>query len=287
MQAIDCRFAAASVSPSLDRLAWPHRVTIHDQLRSLHSHEQQPAPRSTNRIRVASASAFHSRRCRVFDLSRVSHSQRHIDRLANRSSKVCINRCNRHLSVVAMSRTLAIQRIGSQLSRHTQQHISVAATAPRRCNAALLSASSAVLPFASHSAQPLMQQRRQFGHGPATAANDPNPMYVPLTGRQLEASELGNFPDQPACAPFGTLQYPALIYSGLQSRIVGCLGGGKLRHRLMWFVVKEGQSHGNTRRKCNTRHASINRSLTMAPVQVSIHVHMLRCCAFSRMRAIC
>ena len=43
--------------------------------------------------------------------------------------------------------------------------------------------------------------------------------------------------------PFGTLERPALIYSGQKSRIVGCIGGGNYTHRLQWFQLKEGPKH--------------------------------------------
>jgi len=64
-----------------------------------------------------------------------------------------------------------------------------------------------------------------------------------LTGRQYEAAILGNFPDSPTVQPFGTLERPALIYSGHNSRIVGCIGGGNFTHRLQWFALKEGKKH--------------------------------------------
>jgi len=84
---------------------------------------------------------------------------------------------------------------------------------------------------------------RSFSSGPASDPNDPNPQYVPLTGRQLELQELGDFPEPDTVGPFGTLKKPTLVYSGLESRIVGCLGGRGSRHRLLWFTVKQGHPH--------------------------------------------
>ena len=66
---------------------------------------------------------------------------------------------------------------------------------------------------------------------------------IGLTGRQYEVALLGNFPDTPTVQPFGTMKQPALIYSGLASRIVGCVGGGNYAHRLQWFQLKEGKKH--------------------------------------------
>ena len=66
---------------------------------------------------------------------------------------------------------------------------------------------------------------------------------IGLTGRQYEVALLGNFPDTPTVQPFGTMKRPAFIYSGLTSRIVGCVGGGNYAHRLQWFQLKEGKKH--------------------------------------------
>ena len=66
---------------------------------------------------------------------------------------------------------------------------------------------------------------------------------IGLTGRQYEVALLGNFPDTPTVQPFGTMKRPAFIYSGLSSRIVGCVGGGNYAHRLQWFQLKEGKKH--------------------------------------------
>lgn len=43
--------------------------------------------------------------------------------------------------------------------------------------------------------------------------------------------------------PFGTMKSPAIILSGLKSRIVGCVGGGGYPHRLLWFDLKKGKKH--------------------------------------------
>ena len=77
------------------------------------------------------------------------------------------------------------------------------------------------------------------GHG----AVNPEGEALGLTGRQYEVALLGNFPDTPTVQPFGTMKRPALIYSGLSSRIVGCVGGGNYAHRLQWFNLKEGKKH--------------------------------------------
>ena len=74
-------------------------------------------------------------------------------------------------------------------------------------------------------------------------AAHPEGEILHLTGRQFELALLGNFPDAPTVQPFGTLDRPALIYSGLKSRIVGCIGGGHYSHRLQWFQLKEGKKH--------------------------------------------
>lgn len=84
--------------------------------------------------------------------------------------------------------------------------------------------------------------RRHFS---SSKSSDPD--YVPidaaLAGRQFEVAVLGNFPDSPSVSAFGTLKHPALIYSGFPQRIVGCVGGENLKHRLLWFQLKEGKKH--------------------------------------------
>lgn len=77
-----------------------------------------------------------------------------------------------------------------------------------------------------------------------------------LRGRQLEEltmtgpadAELGladvaGFNDQPALGPFGTIAAPVRIYSSFHSRYVGCKGGDQLKHRLLWFELKQGPKH--------------------------------------------
>lgn len=83
--------------------------------------------------------------------------------------------------------------------------------------------------------------RRDFGHTAAPPPPvDPNQMF---RGRQYEVNVLGNFPNFPTVSPFGTLQHPALIFSSHSQRIVGCIGGENLKHRLLWFQLKEGKKH--------------------------------------------
>ena len=77
------------------------------------------------------------------------------------------------------------------------------------------------------------------GHGAINEEGE----AIGLTGRQYEVALLGNFPDTPTVQPFGTMKQPAFIYSGLSSRIVGCVGGGNYAHRLQWFQLKEGKKH--------------------------------------------
>jgi len=80
---------------------------------------------------------------------------------------------------------------------------------------------------------------KSFSSGKLDLENEENT----YTGRQYEVSLLGNYPDAPTVSKFGTVSSPALIYSGLTSRIVGCVGGYDVKHRLLWFNLKLGKKH--------------------------------------------
>lgn len=64
-----------------------------------------------------------------------------------------------------------------------------------------------------------------------------------LTGRSYELALAGDFDSLQGLGPFGTIERPALIFSGLDSRIVGCVGGRDVKHRLLWFNLKIGKKH--------------------------------------------
>ena len=111
------------------------------------------------------------------------------------------------------------------------------------CSASALS-SSATHSLSSSPVRPLPS--RSFSSessGGSHGAINEEGEAIGLTGRQYEVALLGNFPDTPTVQPFGTMKQPAFIYSGLGSRIVGCVGGGNYAHRLQWFQLKEGKKH--------------------------------------------
>jgi hypothetical protein len=66
---------------------------------------------------------------------------------------------------------------------------------------------------------------------------------VYLTGKQFVSAVMGPFPDTPYIQPFGTVEYPALIFSEFDSRIVGCVGGLEVHHPLLWFTISGNKKH--------------------------------------------
>lgn len=96
--------------------------------------------------------------------------------------------------------------------------------------------STSITPITSIRSQPSFSSK-------STESDSSDSEYTAYSGRQYELSLLGNFPDSPAISPYGTIKSPALIYSGNNSRIVGCIGGGVVKHRLLWFELKVGPKH--------------------------------------------
>lgn len=97
---------------------------------------------------------------------------------------------------------------------------------------------------------PLLQQRAAVAAQPARLMSDNASPATPiedLRGRQLEEAVdlagVAGFNDLPALGPFGTIAAPVRIYSSFHSRYVGCKGGDDLKHRLLWFELKQGPKH--------------------------------------------
>jgi hypothetical protein len=66
---------------------------------------------------------------------------------------------------------------------------------------------------------------------------------VYLTGKQFISAIMGPFPETPFVQPFGSIEYPALIFSEYDSRVVGCVGGLEVHHQLLWFTLKGNKKH--------------------------------------------
>lgn len=143
-----------------------------------------------------------------------------------------------------MSRVL---RTTSALFASSSQPFSVASRLPFSSVSSLrpFSFSCPTLSFSSsfsRSFSATANDKKEDGHA-QSGVNYTEGEDVVLTGRQYELALLGNFPDTPTVQPFGTMDRPAMIYSGRDSRIVGCIGGGPYTHRLQWFTLKVGKKH--------------------------------------------
>ena len=71
------------------------------------------------------------------------------------------------------------------------------------------------------------------------------------TGREreeMEANDSGEkrFSVDPILSPFGTIQNPVKVKSGMNSRIIGCTGGREgtdKYHDVLWFNLEKGMPH--------------------------------------------